>query len=925
MPESKNAIGPFELDDGSQLNYEERVLEGRSVSRARQEASAGRPVELGGHDIGSPSTSRTENIPLSSPEKGIQRNLAQTSQAATVPPTLTSRQTSPTDPSNGSNTSILSQGPQALAKPSSPQATYPLAQESRSGKGLPPQRPPRPSYVPPLHPSDSSNDRFRQLQQQFQGASPPLLRRKSEEDGPRKFPMKDSSPNTQGEASSPPPNMAELPAPYIAPLNLPQQPRRAPSLGPPPSVRKGAASYYPQSTFVAPILEEISEARSSYASSHVMPSSWGDGPPDYYKGDGPGASYEPPPKSASTNRTASRVGDDNESTSLVGQMITRKGSRRKKTADGRQFVNEDAQSEAEPEPAYPPRNASRAHPRALTPASKASATTVEMEDTSFNANRGDEGGTFLCPPSPYTSPMLSPISTDSDARFMTSYSGSPNPEDPRVSQILGNLEKGTTLNTPRNVSPLTLIDSVTSDKGPRRPPRLNLSAVREGDTRASQTSLPELIRRATRLASNLDRARTHSRVGLMDRLSQRNSRQNSISDILAAFPSPSIGTPRSLRWQSTGKTAISKDPVPPLPEPKSKEGSPEKPKGRRCCGMPLWIFLLILGILVLLIAAALVIPITLIVLPRMRNKPPSLKSCKTSLLCSNGASNVVVDNSCRCICANGYTGQICTTVADQSCTFADIKIGEGRTVYQNATVGSGIARLFAQAKPQFNIPLDSTRLLSLFSYQNLSCSAESVLITFEGKPQRRSLPLQFVIPGLDLIQLEPSLQPHPSLTVLLMSSTSTLPSQTTTLMPTYEPIILPRAGPASSNGIIFAAPTDAPPDTSESTPTITSTFGTATPKNAKPSSTTTSPFSSSDYNSNGIPTKAFDFARTAVLFIFQEKTLSIAYEANSRLQSILSDPARWNKTVHVAAATILVDFDRFTIDLGNRTIFGGVT
>lgn len=921
MPESKKAVGPFELDNGAQLNEEERVLGGGSVRGVRQRASAGWPVELGGNDIGSPSTSPTENVSPSSPEKGIQQNLAPSSQTAVVPSTLTSRQTSPTDPMDGSNTSTIDQGPQALAKPSSSQVTSSLAQESRTGKGLPPQRPPRPSYVPPLLPSDSSNDRFRQLQQQFQGAPPPLLRRKSEEDRPRKSPIKDSSPNTQGEASSPRSNIAELPAPYIAPLNFSQQPRRTPSLGPPPSVRKGAASYYPQSTFVAPILEEISEARSSYASSHVMPSSWGDGPPDYYKGDGPGANYEPPPKIKSTTRTVSRLGDDNESAGLVGQLNTRQDSRRKKTADGRSLVNEDARNEAEP--TYPPRNASRAHPRALTPSSRASAATVELEDTSLNANRVDESGTFLCPPSPNTSPMLSPISTESDARFMTPYSGSPNPDDPRVSQILGNLEKGTALNTPRNVSPLTSIDSVTSDKGRGRPPRLNLNAAREGETRASQTSLPELIRRATRLASNLDRARTHSRVGLMDRLSQRNSRQNSISDILAAFPSPSIGTPRSLRWQSTGKTTISKDPVPPLPEPKSKEGSSEKPKGRRCCGMPLWIFILILGILVLLIAAALVIPITLIVLPRIRNKPPSLKSCKTSLPCNNGASNVVVDNSCRCICANGYTGQICSTVADQSCTFADIKLGEGRTVYQNATVGSGIARLFAGAKSQFNIPLDSTRLLSLFSYQNLSCSAESVLITFEGKPQRRSFPLQFVIPGMDLIQQEPSLQAHPSLTIPLTSSTSTLPSQTT-FMPTYEPILIPRAGPASSNGIIFAAPTDTPPDTPESTPTMTTTPGTATAKNAKPSSTPSSS-SSSEYNSNGIPTKAFDFARTAVLFIFQEKTLSIAYEANSRLQSILSDPARWNKTVQVAAAMILVDFDNFTIDLGNGTIFGGIT
>lgn len=917
MPESTKAIGPFELGSGAELNKEERLSGGGSVGRARQRASAGRPIELSGNDIGFHSTSRIENV-LPSSLNEIQQNLAPSSQVTVVPPTSISRQTPHTDTTNGPSTSSIAQEPQALLKPSSHQVARPPAQEPRSGKGLPPQRPPRPSYVPPLHPSDSSSDRFRHLQQQFQGAPPLLLRRKSEEDRPRKSPIKDGSSNSQGEASNPSPNVAELPAPYIAPLNISQQPRRTPSLGPPPSVRKGAASYYPQSTFVAPILEEISEARSSYASSHVMPSSWGDGPPDYYKGDGPGLDFEPPPKSVSTTRTVSRVGDDTESTSLVGQLNTRKGSRSKKTADGRQFANDAAHSGVEP--SYPPRNASRAHSKALIQGSRASAATIELEDTSSDTNRGHEGGTFLCPPSPNTSPMLSPISPESDARFMTPFSGTPNPEDPRVHQILGNLEKGTALNTSRNVSPLTSIDSVNSDKGPRRPPRLNLNAVREGETRASQTSLPELIRRATRLASNLDRARTHSRVGLMDRLSQRNSRQNSISDILAAFPSPSIGTPRSLRWQSTGKTTISKDPVPPLPEPKSKEGNPEKPKGRRCCGMPLWIFLLILGILVLLIAAAIVIPITLIVLPRMRNKPPSLNSCKSSLPCNNGAVNVVVDNSCRCICANGFTGQICTTVADQSCTYADIRLGEGRTVYQNATVGEGIARLFAGGKSQFNIPLDSTRLLSLFSYQNLSCSAESVLITFEGKPQRRSLPLQFVIPRLDLVQQEQSLQPHPPFTVTTMSSTSILPFQTL-FIPTHEPILLPRAGPASSNGIIFAAPTDAPSATSESTPAITSTTGTATAKKAKASPTTTSSF---DYANNGIPTKAFDFARTAVLFIFQEKTLSIAYEANSRLQSILSDPVRWNKTIQVAAATILVDFDKFTIDLGNGTIFGGV-
>lgn len=41
----------------------------------------------------------------------------------------------------------------------------------------------------------------------------------------------------------------------------------------------------------------------------------------------------------------------------------------------------------------------------------------------------------------------------------------------------------------------------------RRPPRLDIDAVRNAETRGSLTSLPDLIRRATRLAASLDRGR----------------------------------------------------------------------------------------------------------------------------------------------------------------------------------------------------------------------------------------------------------------------------------------------------------------------------------------------------------------------------------------------------------------------------------
>ncbi len=919
MPESRD-VGPFELGNGTELNEEERAQRGGSVRRARQRASASLPPESIGGGNGSPIViSASENPPFLSPVELPPHS----SQTPSIPLRSASRLPPPPQCTAGSNAIMPEQETQLLGNHFPQQASNNPAQETRVSRGLPPPRPPRPSYVPPLYPSDTASDRFRQLQQQFQGPPQPSQQRKPRGDGSRNSPIQDPSSNTPSGPSSPSAKIVELPVPLIAPLNI-SQPRRNASLGPPPSARKGASSYYPQSTFVAPILEEISEARSSYASSHVMPSSCGDGPTDHYKGDGvDGGGYEPNSKSASTTATVSGVGDDNESTRLVGQPSTGKGSRRKRMTNVGQVTNKDAQGAADM--MYPPRNTSRVHPKILTAGARASTTTIEMEDTPDTANENSEGQTFLAPPSPNNSPMISPVSPSSDGPFLTPHSGSPSPGDPRVNQILGNLERGTAFNPSRTVSPLTSIDSVTSEKLPRRPPLLNINFAKGGETRASQTSLPELIRRATRLASNLDRARA-SRVGILDRLSTRTSRQNSISDILAAFPSPSLGTPRTLRWQSTGKTSLARDQAPQTPVKNNKEEGLDNQKVRECCGMPLWAFLLILGILVLFIAAAVVIPITLIVLPRLRNSPPSLASCEKTSPCLNGGTGVVVEKTCRCICANGFTGSICSTIADQSCTFADINVGEGGMAYQNATVGNGIVRLFSGAKSRFNIPLDSTTLLSLFSYQNLSCTAESVLITFEGKTERRSLPAQLVIPELDLkLSTQPfppqsispsySIQTPPS-QVVSPSSIQTPPSQTT-LTPIDNQLLLPRAGPASSNGIIFAAPSDAVQSTPLATATAAATGANATPSSTSPSS------SSSDMNINGVPTKVLDFARTVVLFIFQETTLSIAYMANSRLQSVLADSSNWNTTAVQAGDTISVDFQKFTINLGNGTVFGG--
>jgi hypothetical protein len=52
--------------------------------------------------------------------------------------------------------------------------------------------------------------------------------------------------------------------------------------------------------------------------------------------------------------------------------------------------------------------------------------------------------------------------------------------------------------------------------GARRPPRLNMNAVREAEARGSLTSLSDLIKRATKLATNLEHGRTASRNDLLN-------------------------------------------------------------------------------------------------------------------------------------------------------------------------------------------------------------------------------------------------------------------------------------------------------------------------------------------------------------------------------------------------------------------------
>ncbi|KAL8695556.1 MAG: hypothetical protein Q9224_003356, partial [Gallowayella concinna] len=661
-----------------------------SVKRARQRAAAGLPPQ--GRDELEPAPLRiTPNRTpprATTPAEHTLNHQPQPDGTASPLASLHTHQQQHSSSAPSNATPITRKWPPipfptpAGARPNSP------GQDGKAARGPPPKRPPRPDYVPPLS-GDTPDQQSRNYLEG--GYMPPPT-------GNNKF------------SDRPGAGVPECPTPFTT--QAPSQPRR--NLGPPPSARKGGANFYPQNAFVAPIPEEQSETHSSFASSHAIPTSWADGLPEYHMGSGISEEDDDDIHSPSSTNDGrdSRAGDHDESTGLVRKVsIGKAGKPALKSVKG------------------------------------------SGGDTDENLKAGQEVqfgpgagvATFLAPSSNNNSPTGTPggkaANYDYDATRSHSGTASSSPIDPRVAKILGGLEKGGALSTAAT-TPMTSKTGSMSEKGGRRPARLKLDAVKESEPRGSATSLPELIRRATRLASNLDRGKTASRIGVLEMLEKEKSRQpsrsESISDILAAFPSPSLATPTYDRGS------------PRFPSPLARSGlhndytaTPDQSEygkgyqGRRCCGLPIWAFFLLCIILLLLIAAAIIIPITLIVLPRQNSNSggSSVDGCKRSFPCANGGMSVLEGSSCRCICMNGFTGASCNTPADSGCTTANIDIDKGKL--KNVTVGTSITRLITSADSNYSVPLDPSIVLSKFSSQNLTCTAENALVTFNGRPQRR--------------------------------------------------------------------------------------------------------------------------------------------------------------------------------------------
>ena len=153
---------------------------------------------------------------------------------------------------------------------------------------------------------------------------------------------------------------------------------------------------------------------------------------------------------------------------------------------------------------------------------------------------------------------------------------------------------------------------------------IDVSLIQSAEARGSMTSLSDLIKRATKLASNLDRGKTASRLGL-DFFGGGTNASSEVLEKLRGLQDENldrrsrdllgVGPQGGIRGSTSGfSSMLSRGPVGGVDEAGDERKGLRK--RRRCCGMPLWVFVLIIVVLVLLVAAAVVVPVVLLVVPQ---------------------------------------------------------------------------------------------------------------------------------------------------------------------------------------------------------------------------------------------------------------------------------------------------------------------
>lgn len=240
----------------------------------------------------------------------------------------------------------------------------------------------------------------------------------------------------------------------MAPPAMPATPRRSANLGPPPTSRRGASSYYSITSNVSPIPEESLRTAESYASSFAMPNNWNAGSAASSPSFARDAYYDDSPMTPKS-RDSYDSGDEIK--------LVRSASIGKK---GKASLVTTKPLNVQPRPVGP----------SPSPAPGSFNSGTAYMDASTSSSE-------------HTLPhKYSKGPADSTTDEPTTLGNAPPMPDMPASRIPANAGSS---------SPASALPT-------RRPPKLDIDAVRKAEARGSLTSLPDLIKRATRLVAIMD-------------------------------------------------------------------------------------------------------------------------------------------------------------------------------------------------------------------------------------------------------------------------------------------------------------------------------------------------------------------------------------------------------------------------------------
>lgn len=655
-------------------------------------------------------------------------------------------------------------------------------------------------------------------------------------------------------------------------------------LGPPPSSRRGASSFYSSASFVSPIIEESPHSRShgSYASSAAMPEAWGTGMPRSSHGYGD-AFYEESITDKSRDSIYDEYGD--ESRLMENRVTTKRAQAPFNTVtssprqdSGGKPINSSAQG------------------------STGGVDSVEASMASWNASATSKQ-------TPETSLGTITAPGPGSEKFANPFLAGNHPTFPELDE-----------------SAAPYVPFSGRNSAIKRPPKLDIDAVRAAESRGSLTSLPDLIRRATRLAAMIDKGKRpssrlddlteyldeksagsrdrnkdnlrkqHFKIQNYDSLTQSTNGSLSggrppsgLSDMLAAFPPP-VQTPQNNGPGRSSWLRPSSWPLVPNSAKKAKNNQSDRPtKRRRCCGMPIWAFTVVTILLLCVIVAAIVVPLEIFVFKNIGNSDNeglTIQGCQKKLPCLNGGTSVVSQGSCSCICTGGFTGADCRTSGSAGCTTTDLISADGSSEIKNVTLGQAIPRLIEAANANFSLSLSGTTILAKINKAELSCIAQNSLVTFNGRSTR-------LISG----DTRASRSKRHLVNHSMRRSGAKLNGHPSDHSAALEPVLSnPHSPESDERGNDISARQDSP-----------------------------RPFTATE--------NALDFGRVSVLFVLQERGLDAAQSAQSNLQSFFTKvtQARGSREQHVSeneaanitlSGTVTANLVDFRLDIGNGTLVG---